>query len=142
MAIINFNESTLSWTPPSGSKITFMLRNWNESQGERTMADVTRSGSDRRIFIPGLAGEKVWTAEILWEPKVTNAEYSDWEGWVKDCQRGVVEFNFPDAVCSATSVSLQANAWLKGYEITGELDEAFIVSTTWSIDDVLVGTGP
>ena len=144
MAVHNFNSSTLSWDylGTAAEIITFKLRNWNESQGERTMADITSSADTRREFMAGLAGEKVWTTEILWEPKVTNAEYAKWETWVEHCSTGDLVFNFPDAACSATTVKLSCEAWLKGYEITGELDEAFIVSCTWSIDSVTVGTGP
>lgn len=144
MAIHNFNSSTLSWDHDAETTqvVTFKLRNWNESQNERTMADITSSADTRREFMAGLAGEKVWTTELIWEPAVTNSAYSDWETWVTYCGTGDLVFDFPNGPCSATTIKLTCKAWLKGYEITGEIDEAFIVTTTWHIDSVVVGTGP
>jgi len=144
MAVHNFNSSTISWDhdATTGETVTFKLRNWAESQNERTMADITSSTDTRREFMAGLAGEKVWTTELIWEPAVTNSTYADWEAWVTECGTGDLVFDFPNGPCSAVTIKLTCKAWLKGYEITGEIDEAFIVTTTWHIDSVSVGAGP
>ena len=143
MAIHNFNSSTLTWDhdATTGETVTFKLRNWAESQNERTMSDITTSTDSRREFMAGLAGEKVWTTELIWDA-TGDSTYSDWEAWVTNCKLGELVFNFVDDACSSTTIKLTCSAWLKGYEITGEIDEAFAVTTTWHIDSVTVGTGP
>lgn len=142
MASALFNGTTVTWDDGASTPVVVSLKikSWNEDNAERPASDITSSADATRQFVLGLTGERTWSMDVIWEPTTSGTTYDDWQGWLSSCTDGELVFTFNTGGCSDGTTVLTTTAGLKGFSIVGELDEAFILSTTWLIQSITVTT--